>query len=510
MHEPPNTNSHPELTNEKTDLIRVTGACEHNLKDLSLEIPKGTLTVFTGVSGSGKSSLAFDTIFKEGQRRFVESLSAYARQFLGQMEKPKVEHIEGLSPTISVDQKTVNRNPRSTVGTVTEIYDHLRLLFARLGQPHCPECRTPITSQTPEQITDHAYAVAFDETCLILAPMVRQRKGEYRKELQNWAQDGFIRARIDGEIRRLDEDIELRRYEKHSIDLVLDRLTLNSDGKSRLTEGVEKALKMSEGLVNLNFKDEDHLFSQISACPTCQISLPEQEPRLFSFNAPQGACQTCNGLGETRQFVEDRLCDSEKSLKDGAVQCVTANGNIHFTKIDESHLSAAAKMLGHDLNVPWKELPQNQRDQFLKGNVKVPLYVGNVFRFPSHLKKQIKAGKWAGVIPILEFVYRFAKGPLERFQMRAVCPDCGGSRLNSMARAVTFRGQNIVNLGDYSVREALTFFEDLELTEREGLIGRDLFREIRARLSFLDEVGLGYLSLQRSAATLSGGEGQRI
>jgi excinuclease ABC subunit A len=339
MHEPPNTNSHPELTNEKTDLIRVTGACEHNLKNLSLEIPKGTLTVFTGVSGSGKSSLAFDTIFKEGQRRFVESLSAYARQFLGQMEKPKVEHIEGLSPTISVDQKTVNRNPRSTVGTVTEIYDHLRLLFARLGQPHCPECRTHITSQTPEQITDHAYAVAFDETCLILAPMVRQRKGEYRKELQNWAQDGFIRARIDGEIRRLDEDIELRRYEKHSIDLVLDRLTLNSDGKSRLTEGVEKALKMSEGLVNLNFKDEDHLFSQISACPTCQISLPEREPRLFSFNAPQGACQTCNGLGETRQFVEDRLCDSEKSLKDGAVQCVTANGNIHFTKIDESHLS---------------------------------------------------------------------------------------------------------------------------------------------------------------------------
>ena len=510
MSEEPKSNLDSEHGSKLNDMIRVTGACEHNLKNLSLDIPKGTLTVFTGVSGSGKSSLAFDTIFQEGQRRFVESLSAYARQFLGQLEKPKVEHIEGLSPTISVDQKTVNRNPRSTVGTVTEIYDHLRLLFARLGQPHCPVCKTPISSQTPEQITDHAYAVALDEACLILAPMVRERKGEYRKELQQWAQDGFVRARIDGEIRRLDEEIELKRYEKHSIELVLDRLILSSDEKSRLTEGVEKALKMSEGLVILNFKEEDHLFSQLSACPTCQISLPEQEPRLFSFNAPQGACPTCNGLGETRQFVEERLCDSEKSLKDAAVQCVTANGNIHFTKIDKSHLFSAAKMLDLDLNLPWGELPEQQKEQFLKGNAQVSLYVGNVFRFPSHLKKQIKAGKWAGVIPILEFVYRFAKGPLERFQMRAICPDCGGSRLNAMARAVTFRDQNIVDLGDCSVTEALTFFECLELADREELIGRDLFREIRSRLSFLNEVGLGYLSLQRSAATLSGGEGQRI
>ena len=245
MPEKPNSKLDSKHRKKLNDIIRVTGACEHNLKNLSLDIPKGTLTVFTGVSGSGKSSLAFDTIFQEGQRRFVESLSAYARQFLGQLEKPKVEHIEGLSPTISVDQKTVNRNPRSTVGTVTEIYDHLRLLFARLGQPHCPECKTPISSQTPEQITDHTYAVALDETCLILAPMVRERKGEYRKELQQWAQDGFVRARIDGEIRRLDEEIELKRYEKHSIELVLDRLILSSDEKSRLTEGVEKALKLS-------------------------------------------------------------------------------------------------------------------------------------------------------------------------------------------------------------------------------------------------------------------------
>ena len=490
--------------------LRVVGACEHNLKNLTLEIPRNTLTVFTGVSGSGKSSLAFDTIFQEGQRRFVESLSAYARQFLGQLEKPRVEHVEGLSPTICVDQKTVNRNPRSTVGTVTEIYDHLRLLYARLGQPHCPDCQTPISSQTPEQITDHALAVALGEPCLLLAPMVRERKGEYRKELQQWAEDGYVRARIDGELRRLDEEIELKRYEKHSIELVLDRLVLSVDEKSRLTEGLEKALQLSGGLVLLHFQEQDHLFSQLRACPNCQVSLPELEPRLFSFNAPQGACAICNGLGETHQFVEDRLCDAEKSLNEGALQCITVNGNIHFTRIDHSHLQAAARLLKINQKTRWSDLPEAQRQQFLYGNADVPLYVGNVFRFPSHLRKKIKEGKWPGIVPILEFVYRFAKGPLERFQSRAICPDCQGSRLNSMARAVTFHQRSIVDVGSDSVQEALQFFEKLALTEREQLIGRDLFREIRARLSFLEEVGLGYLTLQRSAATLSGGEGQRI
>jgi excinuclease ABC subunit A len=492
------------------NVIRVVGACEHNLKNVSVTIPRDTLTVFTGVSGSGKSSLAFDTIFKEGQRRFVESLSAYARQFLGQMDKPRVEHVEGLSPTISVDQKTVNRNPRSTVGTVTEIYDHYRLLFARLGQPHCPDCQTPISSQTPEQITDVAFAEALGERCLLLAPMVRERKGEYRKELDEWAQEGYVRARIDGEIRRLDEEIELKRYEKHTIELVLDRLELTAAEKSRFTEGVEKALRLSGGLVIVRYRDKDHLFSQLRACPSCQTALPELEPRLFSFNAPQGACEHCNGLGQTNQFTEDRLCHPKLSLDAGCLQCVTDNGNIHFTRIDQTHLKAAAKMLGLSTSHPWETLPETARQRFLHGNAAVSLNVANTFRFPSHLKKQIKNGKWPGVVPILEFVYRFVKGPLERFQVQSLCPECHGSRLNAMARAVRFHEHSIVELGDTSVEESITFFEQLKLTEREQQIGRDIFREIRARLAFLQEVGLGYLTLQRSAATLSGGEGQRI
>ena len=335
------------MSQEKADQLVVIGASEHNLKNVSLNIPRDSLTVFTGVSGSGKSSLAFDTIFKEGQRRFVESLSAYARQFLGQTDKPKVEHVEGLSPTISVDQKTVNRNPRSTVGTITEIYDHYRLLFARLGKPHCPECGTRITSQTPEQITDYAYVDALNEACMILAPMVQERKGEYRKELEDWAAEGYVRARIDGEVRRLDEDIRLARYEKHSIELVVDRLTSTAEEKSRFTESVEKALLLGNGLAILHYgkktaenetknhleqsPEKDHLFSQLMACPSCQIALPEMEPRLFSFNAPQGACPSCNGIGQLSTFSEEKLCDPELSISEGAIKCFTEKGNLLYT-----------------------------------------------------------------------------------------------------------------------------------------------------------------------------------
>ncbi|MDP7630389.1 MAG: excinuclease ABC subunit UvrA, partial [SAR324 cluster bacterium] len=492
------------------DQIVIVGASEHNLKDVDLALPRNALTVFTGVSGSGKSSLAFDTIFKEGQRRFVESLSPYARQFLGQMDKPKVEHIEGLSPTISVDQKTVNRNPRSTVGTITEVYDHFRLLFARLGTPYCPKCQVPVTTQTPEQITDFAYAHAEDETCLLLAPMVRERKGEYRKEMEGWAKQGFVRARIDGEVRRLDEEITLARYEKHTIELVLDRLTLTSGEQSRFTEGVEKALQLANGLVVLNYRDHDHLFSQLLACPKCQTALPEMEPRLFSFNAPQGACSTCNGLGVLNTFVEDKLCGPGLSLRDGALLCCTERGNILFTRIDHTHLRAASNKLGVSWTTPWGELREEQRNLILHGKGSARLGVSNVFRFPGQLHRKIQQGHWPGVVPILEFVYRFVRGPMEKFQDSSICPDCQGKRLSTMALAVRFHERTIDQLSEASVEEALDFFVELVPTETEQKIGRDIFREIRDRLHFLNDVGVGYLTLDRSAASLAGGEGQRI
>ena len=495
---------------ESAEQLIIVGAAEHNLKNVNLTLPRNALTVFTGVSGSGKSSLAFDTIFKEGQRRFVESLSPYARQFLGQMDKPKVEHMAGLSPTISVDQKTVNRNPRSTVGTITEVYDHLRLLFARLGTPHCPSCAVPITTQTPEQITDYAFIEAAEEACLVLAPMIRERKGEYRKELAGWAREGYVRARIDGEIRRLDEEIALARYEKHTIELVLDRLTLVPEEKSRFTESVEKALKLSEGLVVLHYRDTDHLFSQLLACPKCQMALPEMEPRLFSFNAPQGACETCNGLGTLHTFVENKLCDPDLSLEGGALKCFTINGNLTFTRIDESHLQLMAKKFRIPWKARWRDLTPEQKKVVLEGQGTVALGVSNVFRFPGQLRKKIEAGHWPGIIPLLEFVFRFVKGPLERYQDSATCPTCHGQRLNAMARAVRFHERGIIDLTSTSIEDSLMFFETLGLSETEEKIGRDLFREIRERLSFLADVGVGYLTLDRSAGTLSGGEGQRI
>ncbi len=499
------------MSNENlADEIVIVGASEHNLKNVDLTLPRNTLTVFTGVSGSGKSSLAFDTIFKEGQRRFVESLSAYARQFLGQTEKPRVEHVEGLSPTISVDQKTVNRNPRSTVGTVTEIFDHYRLLFSRLGEPHCPQCGVPIASQTPEQIADYAYVEALGESCVILAPMIRERKGEYRREIEEWAAQGYVRARIDGTIRRLDEDIQLARYEKHTLELVIDRLELNTEEKSRFTEGVEKALRLAEGLVTLEYRGEDHLFSRLMACPNCQIALPEMEPRLFSFNAPQGACPTCNGLGSLSIFTEEKLCNPMQSLADGALRCFTERGNILFTRIDERHFNELYRAFKINRRTPWNKLPRETRELVLHGNANVPLGISNVFRFAGQLRRKIEDGKWPGVVPILQFVYRFVKGPLEKFQETSVCPDCRGRRLNPTALAVLFHGYNIYSLSETSLEETIRFFEDVELSEREEKIGRDIFREIRDRLHFLNDVGVGYLSLNRSSATLSGGEAQRI
>ena len=514
------------MSQEKADQLVVIGASEHNLKNVSLNIPRDSLTVFTGVSGSGKSSLAFDTIFKEGQRRFVESLSAYARQFLGQTDKPKVEHVEGLSPTISVDQKTVNRNPRSTVGTITEIYDHYRLLFARLGKPHCPECGTRITSQTPEQITDYAYVDALNEACMVLAPMVQERKGEYRKELEDWAAEGYVRARIDGEVRRLDEDIRLARYEKHSIELVVDRLTITAEEKSRFTESVEKALLLGNGLTILHYDkktaenetknqleqspEKDHLFSQLMACPSCQVALPEMEPRLFSFNAPQGACPSCNGIGQLSTFSEEKLCDPELSISEGAIKCFSEKGNLLYTKVDQRHVNSLMNNFGINDKTLWKNLSVEQRQLILYGNTKMKLGVSNIFRFPGQFLNKLEKQQWAGFIPILQFVFRFVKGPLEKFQHTSICPDCEGKRLNKMALAVRLHGHNINSLSYESIEDSVNFFDNLKLTETEKKIGRDIFREIRDRLHFLNDVGVGYLTLERSAATLSGGEGQRI
>ncbi|MBI3993876.1 MAG: excinuclease ABC subunit UvrA, partial [Candidatus Lambdaproteobacteria bacterium] len=499
----------------ESDRIVVVGASEHNLRNLSLELPRNTLTVFTGVSGSGKSSLAFDTLFKEGQRRFLESLSPYARQFLGQMEKPRVEHVEGLSPTISIDQKTVNRNPRSTVGTITELYDHFRLLYARFGQPYCPTCAIPIATLTPEQIADTLFA-RFGQTeggtaCTVLAPMIRERKGEYRRELAGWLEQGYLRARIDGELRRLDEDIALARYEKHSIELALDRFRIEPKTRSRLAEAVEQAMTLSGGLVQVEVAGELHAYSGNMACPRCGLSIPELEPRLFSFNDPQGACETCNGLGTLRQFAEERLADAALSLDEGALRCFTERGNLPFTDITRDDLSVVARGLGIDTRKPWGRLPVRSRDLLLDGNADIRMRVRNVFRQPHLLVDGARhEGQWPGLRAVLEFVGRFVGAALERFQEETLCPTCNGLRLNPVARAVRFRGQTIDQLAGATVEDAVAFFEGLALNATETLVGKDIFREIRGRLGFLRDVGVGYLSLDRRATTLSGGEAQRI
>jgi len=530
----------------ETDSIVVIGASEHNLRNVSLTLPRDSLTVFTGISGSGKSSLAFDTLFKEGQRRFLESLSPYARQFLGQMEKPRVEHVEGLSPTVSIDQKTVNRNPRSTVGTITELYDHYRLLMARLGQPHCPTCHIPISTLTPEQIADRvlaqhapeaeaggaavpgagadnghggAAAPGADATqeapagsaCLVLAPVVRERKGEYRKELREWLEQGYLRARIDGQIRRLDEDIALARYEKHTLELVLDRFTLESRQRSRLTEAVEKAIEMAGGLVCVEVGEESTLYSSSMGCPRCGLPIPELEPRLFSFNDPQGACPTCNGLGTLRRFSEERLAHPERSLAEGALTCFTERGNLVFTDIRLDFVLELAEALGIDAWTPWGRLSAAQRKLLLEGNHEQRLRIRNVFRNPWLLVEQAQEeGLWPGLYAVLHFVERFVGSALERYQSVSRCPDCAGRRLNPVALAVKFREHSIDTLSGMTVEEAVAFFTGLELAPAEAIIGKDIFREIRARLGFLNDVGVGYLTLDRRATTLSGGEAQRI
>lgn len=484
-----------------TTHIRVRGAAEHNLKGIDVELPRNCLTVVTGLSGSGKSSLAYDIIYREGQRRFVESLSAYARQYMGKLDKPRVDHIEGLSPTISIDQKTISRNPRSTVGTITEILDHLRLLFARVGTPHCPKCDAVVTSRTVDQIVDAAYVEWPDADVLVCAPIVLERKGEYRKELEELRQQGFVRVRIDGEVMRLDQDIQLARYERHSIEVVYDRVQLTLERRPRFTESVEKALQLSDGLVDLVVDGTTHLQSSRFACAACDISLPELEPRLFSFNSPQGACPECDGLGRAPQVDLDALIpDPSKSLREGAVTTTTSKGDIRYAQVTLRKIGLYLKEHDADLDTPWKKLPKRARDHLLYGG-----------KAKKRKKKSKGMAEYRGIVPLMQEAFRFgADSKLGAFMETGPCTVCDGTRLRPEARAVRFRGYSLSEITGWTVEGCREVFEGLKLEGTERLIADPVVREVLHRLQFLDRVGLRYLNLDRSADTLSGGEAQRI
>ena len=494
--------------------VTVRGAREHNLKGVDLSIPRDALVTFTGVSGSGKSSLAYSTIYQEGQRRFLESLSSYARQFLGRMEKPKVDAVEGLSPTVSIDQKSVGHSPRSTVGTLTEIADFLRLLWSRLGAPACPVCGASIEAWSVDRIVDAIAAGAAGHRLLVLAPVVRERKGEYRQELAQWRASGFVRARIDGDVRRLDEDIELHRYKYHTIELVIDRLRVDAESRSRLAEAVEQAVSLGGGTVSIrdDDADRDELFSTARACPEGHGALPEIEPRLFSFNSPVGACAACDGLGEVHTFDPELLvADRDRSIRDGALFGFNQDGRLVYGRLGLEHLEQVAKASGFDLDTPWKKLKKTAQRTVLFGS--------GSKRFDFRWRKEGRNYKtegrerrgWPGVIPHLESVHRKATARhLDRYRRGQPCPECEGTRLNAAARAVTFESRSLPEVLALPVAAAREWFDALELTGNREAIGREILREIRFRLGFLADVGLGYLTLDRRANTLSGGESQRI
>ena len=493
-----------------TDTILIRGAREHNLKNLTVELPRNKLIVFTGLSGSGKSSLAFDTIYAEGQRRYVESLSAYARQFLGQMDKPDVDFIEGLSPAISIDQKTASRNPRSTVGTVTEIWDYLRLLYARIGVPHCPVHGVEVRRQTPQQIVDQILELEEGTRFQVLAPVVRGRKGEYEGMLKDLAGQGFARARIDGEVRDLTEDIRLDRYYQHSIEVVVDRLVRKEGVEQRLTQSLETALGLTDGVVDIDVTDGPNLtFSQHLACPEGDFSFEELQPRNFSFNSPYGACPTCSGIG-TRFQVDPSLVvpDEDLALSEGAIPMWASNRMRYYHRL----LRAVADHLGFDLDTPWKDLPEKIRDQILHGTGEEKITVSYSNRFGRRRRWDTT---YEGAIPFLTRRHEGAEsdGAREYYQeymAEVPCDDCGGARLNEVARAVTVAGRPIHEVADLPLGESHSFFETLKLSERDTAIAERVLKEVRARLRFLLDVGLDYLTLSRSAATLAGGEAQRI
>ncbi|MDG1479006.1 MAG: excinuclease ABC subunit UvrA [Myxococcota bacterium] len=489
-----------------TDQIKVIGAREHNLKGVSVDLPRDSLVVITGLSGSGKSSLAFDTIYQEGQRRFMESLSAYARQFLGQMTRPQVERVDGLSPTLCIDQKTVNRNPRSTVGTVTEILDHLRLLLARLGTPRCPICLETIQSLAPGQIADHLTRLALGKRLIVMAPVVVDRKGEYRKELAEALASGFLRARIDGEMCSLEDDITLARYEKHTIELVTDRISVRPEVRPRLVEAIERSLALSDGVVTVLLDGVHRTFSSRRACPTHGVSIPEMEPRLFSFNAPQGMCTDCSGIGWLEDFDIDLLIDPD-AKPHLALRLLQETERVPFSSLSRDVVKSVCRKLKISLRTPWRDLTDTQQRALLLGaDVKY-----TVKRQSESGRTSVSTRTWKGFMGAVRHVWHFTHlKRLTAYRRRVSCPGCAGKRLNPIALAVDFRGQNIATLSAMNIDDADAFFASVDLSKSEALIGAPILREIRGRLAFLNQVGLSYLSLNRTARSLSGGESQRI
>ncbi len=502
------------------DKLVVSGAREHNLKDVTVEIPRDALTVITGLSGSGKSSLAFDTIYAEGQRRYVESLSAYARQFLGQMDKPDVDSIEGLSPAISIDQKTTSRNPRSTVGTVTEIYDYLRLLWARIGHPHCHICGRPISGQSAEQIIDQVMELPDGTRFMVLAPIVRGRKGEYGKQLEELRGEGFTRAKIDGELRRLDEEIALDKKYKHDIAVVVDRLVMKGELRKRLADSIETAVSLADGLVEIEMVDQSdptsptpanqiQTYSEKFACPVHGPSLIELEPRIFSFNSPHGACLRCTGLGSQMEIDPELVVpDPTLSIGEGAIAPWAQSASDYYDQL----IQAIAERYDVDLDTPWEDLPEQSRDFFLYGTNGDRVQVTYRNRFG---RRRSYGATFDGILPNLERRYReteseLAREKIEEYMTLRPCPDCKGARLRPESRAVLIGETAIHEFTALSARRALEWVDGLELSEHDHRISRLVLREISERLRFLDNVGVGYLSMNRAASTLSGGEAKRI
>jgi excinuclease ABC subunit A len=492
------------------DELIVHGAREHNLKDITVRLPRHSLICITGLSGSGKSSLAFDTIYAEGQRRYVESLSSYARQFLQMMEKPDVDSIDGLSPAISIDQKTTSRNPRSTVGTVTEIYDYLRLLYARVGHPHCPVCGKPIAGQSLENIVDQVLRLPEGTKFTVNAPVVRDRKGEFRDVLDEARAEGFARVKVDGEQRLLEEEIVLDKKFKHTIEVVVDRLVMKPDLRTRLAQSVETSAALADGLVAIDVVDgEPMLFSEKFACPEHGVSLPELQPRIFSFNSPHGACPRCTGLGSQQEIDPDLLVpDGSVSLNGGALVPWSVGGSSFY----ESVIQAIAERYEIDMDTPWDELTEEQQSLFLSGTKGDKIYVQYRNRMGRRRSYMVA---FEGIVPSLQRRYRETDSAqqrerIEEYMSFRPCPACNGARLKPEVLAVTVGGKPINEFTRMSITRALEFLAGLELTETEELIGHRIVKEIRERLTFLDNVGVGYLQLDRAAGTLSGGEAQRL
>ncbi|MEW6411181.1 MAG: excinuclease ABC subunit UvrA [Candidatus Zixiibacteriota bacterium] len=495
------------------DFLHIKGAREHNLKNIDVKIPRNTLTVITGLSGSGKSSLAFDTIYAEGQRRYVESLSAYARQFLGLMEKPDVDFIEGLSPAISIEQRGTPKNPRSTVGTVTEIYDYLRLLFARIGVPHCVKCGQPITQQTAEQIVDSVLTFEEGTRLMVLAPLVSGKKGEHKEYIEEAQREGFVRLRVDGEVIETDSDISLDKKKKHSIEAVVDRLIVKSNSRRRLADSVETALKVGKGTVLINIKGKDLLFSEQSACLNCHISYEEPTPRMFSFNSPFGACQICDGLGQRMEIDPDLVIpDKSLSLTDGAIR---PWGGADMSNWYRYMLKGVAKHYNFKFSTPFEKLPANVQKVVLYGSGKDEIE----FEYEHNSGRGRGAGVYEaafeGVIPHLERRYKQTESSgvrqwIENYMSITDCPGCKGTRLRPEALAVIIDRETIDSLTNMSIKQGLKFFNEIRLSRRQQTIARQILKEVKERLGFLCDVGLDYLTLARAASTLSGGEAQRI